>query len=145
MATALVQNGAKVFIASRKEKALKEVADNLNKHGSGTCSYIVADLSSKAGCDKLAAEVAKQTDKVHILINNSGVTWGARYAEVPEKEGWDKVYGTWDQAAYRPSLILHTSTECQEHLLPDGGAYPSASERRQQPRYVCPFYTLSCL
>ena len=93
MATALVQNGAKVIIASRKEKALKEVADNLNKHGSGTCEYVVADLSTKAGCDHLAAEVAKKTDKIHILVNNSGVTWGARYAEVPEKEGWDKVYG----------------------------------------------------
>lgn len=93
MATALVQNGAKVIIASRKEKALKEVADNLNKHGSGTCDYVVADLSSKAGCDKLAAEVAKKTDKVHILVNNSGVTWGARFAEVPEREGWDKVFG----------------------------------------------------
>jgi len=92
MATALVQNGAKVIIASRKEKALKEVADNLNKHGSGTCEYVVADLSTKAGCDHLAAEVAKKTDKIHILVNNSGVTWGARYAEVPEKEGWDKVY-----------------------------------------------------
>jgi short-subunit dehydrogenase len=37
MATALAQNGAKVIIASRKEKALKEVADKLNGHSQGSC------------------------------------------------------------------------------------------------------------
>ncbi|CAD6563665.1 MAG: hypothetical protein CYPHOPRED_000016 [Cyphobasidiales sp. Tagirdzhanova-0007] len=92
MATALVQNGAKVIIASRKEKPLKEVTNTLNKHGTGSCDYIVADLGTKAGCDKLAEEIKKRTDKIHILINNSGSTWGARYEEVPEKEGWDRVY-----------------------------------------------------
>lgn len=52
MATALVQNGARVIIASRKEKTLKEVADQLNSAsksaggGGGSCEYIVADLGS---------------------------------------------------------------------------------------------------
>jgi NAD(P)-dependent dehydrogenase (short-subunit alcohol dehydrogenase family) len=99
MATALVQNGARVIIASRKEKALKEVADQLNSAsksaggGGGSCEYIVADLGSKAGCEALAAEIRKKTDKVHLLVNNSGVTWGARYEDVDEKKGWDQVYG----------------------------------------------------
>jgi NAD(P)-dependent dehydrogenase (short-subunit alcohol dehydrogenase family) len=63
MAATLVQNGAKVYIASRKEKQLREVrlsvatkhflsdipiffkvSEALNKRGPGTCSYIVADL-----------------------------------------------------------------------------------------------------
>jgi len=72
MATALVKNGARVIIAFRKEKALKQVADTLNKAGPGKCEYVVADLSTKAGCDGLAADVKKRTDKIHILINNSG-------------------------------------------------------------------------
>jgi len=92
MATALAQNGAHVIIASRKEKALKEVADKLNKDGPGKCNYVVADLSTKGGCEHLANEVKKLTDKVHILINNSGVTWGAPYDNVPEQQGWDKIF-----------------------------------------------------
>jgi NAD(P)-dependent dehydrogenase (short-subunit alcohol dehydrogenase family) len=63
IASALVQNGAKVYIASRKEKQLKEVSfyyikqirialtscgewaqEALNKQGPGRCEYIVADL-----------------------------------------------------------------------------------------------------
>lgn len=47
MATALVANGAHVYIASRKEKQLKEVADRLSKAGPGKCEYIIADLGSK--------------------------------------------------------------------------------------------------
>ncbi|KAI0083787.1 rhamnolipids biosynthesis 3-oxoacyl-reductase [Irpex rosettiformis] len=90
-ASAYVQNGAKVYIASRKEKQLKEVADALDKKGPGSCHYIVADVSSKAGCDALAEELKRRESKLHILVNNSGATWGAPYNDVPEKEGWDRV------------------------------------------------------
>jgi len=91
MASALVQNGAKVIIASRKEGELKKAADEMNALGPGSCDYVVADLGDKAGCDRLVAEVKKKTDKLHILINNSGTTWGAPFESFPEA-GWDKVY-----------------------------------------------------
>lgn len=91
MAAALVQNGAKVYIASRKEKQLKEVTDALNKQGPGTCSYFVGDLSSKAGCDALSDAIKAKEEKLHILVNNSGASWGAPFDKVPEKEGWDRL------------------------------------------------------
>ncbi|KZV86871.1 rhamnolipids biosynthesis 3-oxoacyl-reductase [Exidia glandulosa HHB12029] len=90
IAATLVQNGAKVYIASRKEKQLKGVADALNKAGPGSCHYIVADLGTKAGCDALAGEFKKHESKLHILVNNSGATWGAPYDDYPEN-AWDKV------------------------------------------------------
>ncbi len=74
-AQAFVQNGARVFIASRKESELKQVAERLNGLGPGACEYIVADLKDKAGCDRLAAEVKKRTDRLTVLLNNSGATW----------------------------------------------------------------------
>ncbi|PGH33031.1 hypothetical protein GX50_04177 [[Emmonsia] crescens] len=86
----LVQNGARVIIASRKEGELKKCVDRLNKLGPGRCEYIVADLKDKAGCDYLAAEVKKRTDRLTVLVNNTGVTWGASYEDFPET-GWDKV------------------------------------------------------
>jgi NAD(P)-dependent dehydrogenase (short-subunit alcohol dehydrogenase family) len=47
----------------------------LNKLGPGHCDYVVADLKDKAGCDVLVAEVGKKTDRLTVLINNSGATW----------------------------------------------------------------------
>ncbi|KAI0767496.1 NAD-P-binding protein [Fomes fomentarius] len=91
IASAYVQNGAKVYIASRKEKQLKETCDLLNKSGPGSCHYVVADISTKAGCDALANQIKERESKVHILVNNSGASWGAPYDNVPEKDGWDKI------------------------------------------------------
>jgi len=91
IATAFVQNGAKVYIASRKESQLKEVSERLNKLGPGSCHYIVSDLGSKDGCDKLAEAIKQKEQKIHILVNNSGATWGAPYDKFPEKEGWDRI------------------------------------------------------
>lgn len=77
MATAFVVNGGNVIIASRKEKALAETCDKLNalKTG-GKASYVVADISTKAGCETVAEGVKKLTDKIHVLVANAGATWG---------------------------------------------------------------------
>lgn len=70
-----VQNGAKVIIASRKKSELEQTANRLNKLGPGSCEYVVADLKDKAGCEQLCAEVKKKTDRLTVLLNNSGATW----------------------------------------------------------------------
>ncbi|KAF8480280.1 rhamnolipids biosynthesis 3-oxoacyl-reductase [Russula ochroleuca] len=92
IASAYVQNGAKVYIASRKEEQLKEVSEKLNKIGPGSCEYVVADLSSKAGCDHLVEAIKAKEEKVHILVSNSGMSWGAPFDNFPEKEGWDRLF-----------------------------------------------------
>lgn len=92
MAHAWVVNGGHVIIASRKEQALAKVCEQLNSFGKGKAEYIVGDVSSKAGCVALCSEIKKRVNKIHVLVNNSGVTWGAPYDNVPEKEGWDRVF-----------------------------------------------------
>ncbi|KIX07805.1 uncharacterized protein Z518_02459 [Rhinocladiella mackenziei CBS 650.93] len=89
-AQGFIQNGARVFIASRKESELKKTSDRLNALGPGKCEYIVADLKDKAGCDGLVKEVKNRTDRLTVLINNTGATWGAPYDNFPES-GWDKL------------------------------------------------------
>lgn len=74
-AQAFVQNGAKVIIASRKESELKKTSERLNKLGPGSCDYVVADLKDKAGCDDLVEKVKAKTDRLNVLINNSGASW----------------------------------------------------------------------
>lgn len=74
-AQAFVQNGARVIIASRKESELKNTSDRLNKLGPGKCEYVIADLKDKAGCLDLCEKVKKKTDRLNVLLNNSGATW----------------------------------------------------------------------
>lgn len=74
-AQAFIQNGAYVLIASRKKSELEKTAARLNKLGPGKCDYIVADLKDKAGCQALCEDVKKKTDRLTVLLNNSGATW----------------------------------------------------------------------
>lgn len=93
-ASGFVANGARVIIASRKEKELIKTTDRINStfggSSGGKCEYVVADLKDKAGCDALVADVKKRTDRLTVLLNNSGMTWGAPYEDFPES-GWDRV------------------------------------------------------
>lgn len=84
--------GATVYISARKAEACDEAAAEMNAAvGEARCVSIPADLSTKAGCDALAAAVTERTDTVHILVNNAGATWGAPLDDYPE-EAFDKVF-----------------------------------------------------
>ena len=105
-AQGFVQNGARVFIASRKESELKKTTDRINSIGPGKCEYIVADLKDKAGCDGLIKEVKKRTDRITVLVNNTGVTWGAPYDDFPES-GWDKLMSLNVKSIFYMTVGLH--------------------------------------
>lgn len=90
-ATALVKAGCTVLIASRKGEACEAVAAELNAMGeSGTAQGFAGDVSSQEGIDALVSEVNSRTDKLHILINNAGVTWGEPLDTFPY-QAWAKV------------------------------------------------------
>jgi NAD(P)-dependent dehydrogenase (short-subunit alcohol dehydrogenase family) len=88
IARAYVVNGAKVYISSRKKAVCDQVAAELSK--SGRCISIPADLSKTEGRAALVDELKKQEEKLHVLVNNAGATWGAAIEEYPE-DAWDKV------------------------------------------------------
>ncbi|KAJ3860787.1 hypothetical protein EV359DRAFT_84977 [Lentinula novae-zelandiae] len=97
IALGFAQNGAKVYIASRKEPQLKEAVAEIsaglkNATTPGSVSYIVANIGSKAGCNALIDEFKKRESKLHVLVNNSGITWGGPYEDFPEEKGWDNVF-----------------------------------------------------
>ncbi|MBN9255878.1 MULTISPECIES: SDR family oxidoreductase [unclassified Mesorhizobium] len=92
-ATALVRAGASVMIASRKGEDCVRVADELNGLGTdGRAEGFAADISSEAGIEALVAAVKARTGRLDILINNSGVTWGAPLETFPY-HAWAKVFG----------------------------------------------------
>jgi NAD(P)-dependent dehydrogenase (short-subunit alcohol dehydrogenase family) len=94
IAAAYVRNGAKVYIASRKLADLERVAAQLTAAGAqgGQCIPLQADVGTKAGCDALAAQVLAREARLDVLVNNSGLSWGAPMSDFPEASGWDKVF-----------------------------------------------------
>jgi NAD(P)-dependent dehydrogenase (short-subunit alcohol dehydrogenase family) len=71
IAEGLIRCGARVYIASRKPDACAEV-------------------STIAGCEALAGEVAARESRLDILVNNAGLTWSEDIDKFSEK-AWDKV------------------------------------------------------
>lgn len=89
-ATGLVQAGANVLIASRKGADCARVAEELNGLGGGKAEGFAGDVGTEEGIAALVAEVRNRTDRLHILINNAGVSWGAEYEDFPYS-AWAKV------------------------------------------------------
>jgi len=87
IAQGFLEQGAKVYITARKAPACDQAAEELSQYG--TCVSLPHDLSTVAGCEALAGELATQETKLDILVNNAGAAWGAEFDQYPES-GWDK-------------------------------------------------------
>ena len=87
-AEALLAAGARVLIASRKAEACEAAAKELS--AIGPCEGFGGSVGTEAGVAELAAETARRTDALHILVNNAGVNWGAPFEAYPWK-AFDRV------------------------------------------------------
>ncbi|KAE8962409.1 hypothetical protein PF011_g29405, partial [Phytophthora fragariae] len=72
IADGFVQNGAKVYIASRKLEVCQATAKELNAKGPGLCIPLRVDLTSEEQCKAFADEIIKRESRLDVLINNSG-------------------------------------------------------------------------
>uniref|UniRef100_Q07UF1 Short-chain dehydrogenase/reductase SDR n=1 Tax=Rhodopseudomonas palustris (strain BisA53) TaxID=316055 RepID=Q07UF1_RHOP5 len=86
----LAQGAAKVYITARKAPACEATAQELTAQYDGECIALPIDISTMAGIEKLAAEIASRESRLDILVNNAGAAWGAPLDDFPES-GWDKV------------------------------------------------------
>jgi len=86
----LAQGAARVYITARKALACEATARELSADYDGECIALPIDISTLAGVEMLAKEIAAREPKLDILVNNAGAAWGADFDEFPES-GWDKV------------------------------------------------------
>ena len=88
IARAYVENGAKVYITSRKADVCDRAAEELSEVGE--CISLPADLSKTEDRAALVKELMKREESLNILVNNAGAAWGAALEDYPE-DGFDKV------------------------------------------------------
>jgi NAD(P)-dependent dehydrogenase (short-subunit alcohol dehydrogenase family) len=92
IAKGFVENGANVYICSRDVTQIRKAEDRLNQLGPGKCYAFQCDLSDIKNCSKLTETLISEfkLTKLHVLVNNSGTSWGAPLLSTSE-EGWNKV------------------------------------------------------
>ena len=88
IAEAYVRAGVHTFITSRKADICAQAAAELAEHG--RCEAIAADLSTVEATEDLARAIIAKTDRLHMLVNNAGKTWGAPLETFPAK-AWASV------------------------------------------------------
>lgn len=89
IAEGFLEQGAKVYISSRKAGVCDDVAAELSVDGR-ECISLPQDVSTVEGVRMLAKRYNDLEPKLDILVNNAGAAWGAAFDEFPES-GWDKV------------------------------------------------------
>jgi NAD(P)-dependent dehydrogenase (short-subunit alcohol dehydrogenase family) len=89
MAEAYLRGGARVYITGRKPEPLAAARQELAAYGE--VRAVPGDVATPAGVAALQAALAAE-DKLHVLINNAGITWGAAVEKFPA-EAWDSVMG----------------------------------------------------
>lgn len=88
IAEGFIDAGANVLITSRKEEIVARAAAEMGERG--RCEGFQADLGSFDGCTALSSAILERHDRLDVLINNAGRTWGEPLAEFSER-GWNSV------------------------------------------------------
>jgi NAD(P)-dependent dehydrogenase (short-subunit alcohol dehydrogenase family) len=89
IARGLVQAGCRVYITARKAQACDAKAAELAAFGE--CISVPLDLAAPGSADELVRVIGEREERLHILVNNAGATWGAPLAEYP-LDAFDKLF-----------------------------------------------------
>jgi NAD(P)-dependent dehydrogenase (short-subunit alcohol dehydrogenase family) len=82
IAIGLAEAGANVVVCSRKKEACDEVAEKIQGLGRQSLS-LACDVTNPEDVARVVEETKNTFGKIDILINNSGISWGAPVEEYP--------------------------------------------------------------
>ncbi|MBS4172312.1 SDR family oxidoreductase [Bacillus sp. FJAT-49736] len=91
IASALVQEGVNVMLASRNEEALHKVEKELASLGKGKVSYIGCDITNPHDIRKMVEKTKTEFGSLHILINNAGGPPAGTFEEITD-EHWQNAF-----------------------------------------------------
>jgi len=84
----LLQTGATVYIAGRKEEKLQKAVEDLAKHG--PIQYAVCDIREPEQIQRLVDQVKEKSGRLDLLVNNAGGQFPSLAEDISEK-GWNAV------------------------------------------------------
>jgi NAD(P)-dependent dehydrogenase (short-subunit alcohol dehydrogenase family) len=89
IASGLVRAGCRVYITARKKEACDAKAAELSEFGE--CVSVPVNLAEPDGLAEFARYLGEHEDRLHILVNNAGATWGAPLEQYP-LDAFDKLW-----------------------------------------------------
>jgi 3-oxoacyl-[acyl-carrier protein] reductase len=92
IAEALAGCGAKVACVARNAEKLKETVDAITAAG-GTAEAFECNVSDAVSVNKAVDAVLAKWEKLHILVNNAGITRDTLLARMSDEQ-WDEVLNT---------------------------------------------------
>ncbi len=90
MARGLVEQGAKVILASRDEAKLRSSLDQVLLGTTGEGRILVVDLAKRGEAERLAKEAESLWGRVDILVNNAGSNRPEAIDKITD-EAWDQI------------------------------------------------------
>jgi 3-oxoacyl-[acyl-carrier protein] reductase len=73
IARVFAKAGANVLITGRDEASAKSACAELTGLGGGTVTYLIAEVSSKSDCDRVAATAIERNGGIDVLCANAGI------------------------------------------------------------------------
>ena len=116
IAAGFLQQGARVYISSRKADACAAAAAELS--ALGPCVALPADVSTREGIASLVSAYRACESSLDILVNNAGAAWGEPFDEFSEK-GWDKVVDLNMKSPFFLTQALHGLLRAGAQRVPD--------------------------
>jgi NAD(P)-dependent dehydrogenase (short-subunit alcohol dehydrogenase family) len=102
IARGLVQAGCRVYITARKAAACDAMAAELSQYGE--CISVPLNLADPAGATELVRQLTEREDRLHILVNNAGASWGAPLEEYP-LDAFDKLWDINIKALFQLTVL----------------------------------------
>jgi len=93
IAERLAAEGARIAVVSRTMENAQKTADQLNQQKPETALAYAVDVANGEAVAELCSEVLKTFGKVHVLVNNAGITRDRLSMRMSE-EDWDQVLDT---------------------------------------------------
>jgi NAD(P)-dependent dehydrogenase (short-subunit alcohol dehydrogenase family) len=138
IALGLAEAGADVVVASRKLANCEETVRRVESLGRRGWAFPV-DLADERQIDALADRTLEAVGRLHVLVNNAGVIWGAPTLDYP-MEGWDRVFdvnvrGLWQLSQRVARHMRDAGGGCIVHVSSISGFRGSLEEKEPAIAY----------
>ncbi|MBI3585829.1 MAG: SDR family oxidoreductase [Ignavibacteriales bacterium] len=88
-AFALAQEGARLVICSRREKEVRQTAEEISQQTGSKVVPVVADVSKQEDIKKFVGAALKEFGTIHVLVNNAGGPPTGHITSMTDEE-WEK-------------------------------------------------------